>query len=517
MTEETKTTEQPSLPSEAAVETTAVVESVSVAESTAPATEATAYDDATVAMPELESEAVVTTPVVFFEGYSIETLEDLYVKTALGLGAEVFVEKTKQAGSFENLLTLALYERSAESERALEAVERHVKRMQNPEKNFSDQLRDDEGKLVLTMGTPQAPATPGSGPKTVAGEAGRLEFAKRRRGAVRRIPLYNTGFQIVVCAPTPDQLYTLINAMQSDFYTYGRDFGAHFHMYNDLLLKKAVVDMLSPRSGGVTIQANFRAWDRGNNLIDQIRLHDLPHILTGLASTMFPDGYRFKHFCDHEGCTHVEEHLIDVRKLIRHDFAMMPPACIDKMRFNNVDEANAEQTAEYRRQLHGDTVVRFGDLGFRLQVPSLAGYLAAGDEFIASMLRETQASTKRDVLSAVAYRQNRIFTPWVKEVMYYKADGTVELQTPDPMVISEELMAVQLEDTSGVFDRQMMDFMADSQVSHICYPAFKCPSCGNVPKTRNGFLTVDPIRSFFTMSMLRLTNNSPAVLAGPST
>jgi hypothetical protein len=72
-------------------------------------------------------------------------------------------------------------------------------------------------------------------------------------------------------------------------------------------------------------------------------------------------------------------------------------------------------------------------------------------------------------------------------------------------VIADQLSHIQTEDPDKEVMKLIDGFVARSEISHICYPAFACPSCGYMPP--GGYYAVDPEHTFFIISLMRLNRS----------
>ena len=367
--------------------------------------------------------------------------------------------------------------------------------------NLQTEYSSAEGGVVIKQASPK-PKKAGDGPRKItAQDGGFREFAKIS-GTVRRIPLPNSGFSVDICAPTKAAIYEFIHALNLDMTEYGQTMGAHFYMYHDLYVKQTAWTFIQKTIVGATLHN----WDKRNVLEEAVSLHDFSTLLLAIASLMYPNGYReFAHVC--ASCDHVENVNIDLRKLHKTDFTKMPSQCIHDLNMKNRGLMGSDDLRRYHENLNFQEEVRFGTYGFRLKVPSLQDYFTAGDAYNAEV-QKAYGDNVREIDNIINYRFNRILTPWVRTAVAYGEDDTgkedVYSYTDDISVINELMDAVQTEDDDNILRNAITSFINKTQLSHICYPVFECPSCGYMPQTNTGFFTVDPLRVFFTMSLSRL-------------
>lgn len=408
---------------------------------------------------------------------------------------EYFMDLLSQAeDSFQKDLYYRTLTYSREEERRQDALD------MSSSGDLAESYSDGEG-VVIKQATPKSKKSNGGPRKITSEDGGFREFAKIT-GTVRRIPLPNSGFSVDICAPTKSAIYEFILALNLDMSEYGQTMGAHFYMYHDLYVKQTAWAFIQKTIVGATLHN----WDKRNVLEDAISLHDFSTLLWAIASLMYPNGYReFAHLC--ASCGHVEKVHVDIRKLHKTDFTKMPSACIHDLNMKNKFLMDREKLEKYHENMNFQKEIRFENYGIHLSVPSIQQYFTAGDAYNAE-IQKAYGDNLREVENIINHRFNRILTPWVKRISAYgeNDDGEEEefSYTEDISVIGEIMDAIQTEDEEDTVRKSVITFINETQLSHICYPAFECPACGYVPETNTGFLTVDPLRVFFTMSLWRL-------------
>lgn len=429
-----------------------------------------------------------------------EAYDDLYVKLDTAINATTdahFMDLlSREEDSFQRSLYYRTLTYSREEERRQDALD-----MTDPD-NLKTEYTDSDG-IIIRQASPKS-KKPQDGPRKITAEDGGFrEFAKTS-GTVRRIPLPNSGFSVDICAPTKAAIYEFIVSLNLDMSEYGQTMGAHFYMYHDLFIKQTAWTFIRTTIVGATLHN----WDKRNVLEEAISLHDFNTLLWAIASLMYPSGYKeFVHVCASPNCNHTEQVHIDIRKLHKTDFTKMPSACIHDLNMKNRSLMDAAKLETYHANMNFQKEIRFSSYGFQLKVPSIQDYFTAGDAYNTE-IQKAYGDNLREVENIINHRFNRILTPWVKTAVAYgeAEDGTEEVfsYTDDIAVIGKIMDAVQTEDDEGILRNAITSFINETQLSHICYPVFECPTCEHVPKTNTGFFTVDPLRAFFTMSLWRL-------------
>jgi hypothetical protein len=429
---------------------------------------------------------------VFLESLNVEELEILLEARKKSLGEVAYAITAGTEGSYDAILSELSVAHSVDADRSRAAIGE----IKNTEL-FKNRLVVD-GKTIL--GTPKLNRASGNGAVLVGADA--LAAFAIRDGWLKRVVLYNSGFSIDIIAPSLLALNTFFNKAYDATNSYGRQYGGLFFYFHDLMIKEAIVELVLP----LIINSTLRDANRHNTLIRNIKLVDLKLILNAIGALMFPDGFAFTHVCSNPDgtCNHFEEVLIDINKLAFYDFNKMSTDCRQHMARKS--DITQELLATYQHNLGFDgTEIRYLQYGFTMQQPSLSDHLDYGRRYNGELL-STVFVDKPDVVSrAVLYSYYQIYTPFITKLTLYNADGSVDIITEDRDVITHMLLRLQIEDTEGTLIKEFDAFVAKSEISYICYPAVACPSCKYVP--RSGYYTVDPILTFFMLSLTKLNLN----------
>jgi len=374
-----------------------------------------------------------------------------------------------------------------------------IKRIANKD-NFTDKLMKDGAPVLVPIITPRR--KPGAG-NTVSGPRGRLELAMRR-GQLKRIALYNSGFYVDVTAPTERQMDAFYSKIGDALDTYGREFGAHFYMFNDLVIKQEAAEFILP----LVLGATLKNWTKGGNLIRAIRLPDLKTLLWGISTMMWPEGYEYRHVCTNPNtkCTHTETDTIDIRHLYRNNWNLLSEDSVKAMSDLTAVRDMADLDA-YQNSLLMNRTITYKDMVLHLKVPTLQDYLAFGNQYNGEIINGLHANNQMGIYKALEHGFYRIFTPWVERIETFK-DNKLDVVVTEPDLIASELDYLQTMDREEVVSKQLVAFTGDSEVSHFGYPAQACPACGYRAEDSCGYYTVDPLYSFFTQLVRKLTQRS---------
>lgn len=441
-----------------------------------------------------------------------QTLRDAYDLRVAYLGTTAFYTRLMTVGSYENVLYSTVQNYSSEAER----IERALQMIPESERAlFTASIKnpnDPSGKSSIgSIGVSAPPPM-----ADLSGFQGAAVMLSSRKGFQQRVLLVNSGFSVDITAPTPDQLNQLLNKCRSDTEEYGRKFGAHFYLYMDLVIKQNFFDMVISR----IVLSSLKDWEKPGVLVQAIKLADYSHLLMAMCRLMYPNGYpNFAHYCTRpaseshpHGCDHVETIKLDMNSVIHTRFGKLSKEAINHLSRSRIPTAKVSpQTLDTYYQALGfdGQTLMFDQFVFTLRTPSMFDYLQAGAVFNADLLNEISADNTLGIYDAIAYRQMRAFLPYIARVDSVDAAGNVLHSLKDAEGIGVIIDAVVgIDDYREGFYEKMIEFINESQLTHVCYPTFECPACHHHPDIKSGFFTLDPQNTFFTQAYQRLTDIS---------
>lgn len=432
---------------------------------------------------------------VLLEGDPIDRLTELLTAVFLRLGKLDFTRDAATPDTHTNILARQLNEISDEGLRVSESLST----LADPS-TLASKHTSAHGNISLRI-----PVTNTVAEGPVFGHEGLIEFSRRRgKHTSRRVPLLNSGFFLDLESSVNAELHKFFTRVAEDVNAYGKEFGANFYLYSDLLIKKAFVDLFMVSVVG----SNLHMWSKPGVLLENISINDFKAIILILAHLMYPEGYDdFTHACtnpakDESGglvCTHVSKAKIDVHQLLKHDFTKMNDKAIAHMCRKGGTSITKEELAEYRKELNFTKTITFKNWRITLAVPSLQKYLDYGDLFNSELVNDVLADNNNGMYQALGFRYYRTFTPWLVDIALLAEDGSVLVTTPDQSIIPALMDKVQSEDPEQEVLKQFHDYIASTELSYVVYPVAACPACGYVPETKTGYFTVDPAHTFFTL------------------
>ena len=428
----------------------------------------------------------------FLESMDKNAIIELLILRRKILGEEKYDASVETIGSYEDVLSTLLNEHSAEADRVRTAIDKIEDKSQ-----FASKLIRD-GKTIL--GNPVPNRSSGKG-VVLSGSDAKAALAIRT-GRMKRIPLYNSGFFIDIVQPDLGMLNNFFNKAQTKTDSYGRKFGVYFYFFHSLMIEEAVVELIQPLIRNSTL----KNWNKGETLLRNIKHSDLKLILNALGALMFPEGFNYTHVCSNlDGtCTHYEEKVIDINKLVHHNYRKLTNANIITMQQQK--EINQESLDLYQKQLGFDgKEIRHNSWGFTLKVPSIQDHLDYGRMFNGNLLNNTFVDNSSDIDRALLFSFYRVYTPYISKLTLYDENNEVDIITEDKEVIADTLAQLQESDKDSSISTALNSYISDTEISYLGYPSSTCPECGHIPKS--GYDTVDPLHNFFIQSIMKLSKS----------
>ena len=443
--------------------------------------------------------------ILTFLGVSVEALRKLIIDRIALEGNLKFLSQVEEVGTHSNLLYFALDANGGEVLRQKEFLD------ENPDPKMDYRLMNDD-KTRTILGVRAVEGDKSSGKQTLSGQAGVLKLIASRKGNVRRIPLYNSGFSIDICVPTVDQISTLLRQCRLDRAHYESQIGAPFYMYFDRLLKVNFIEFLR----SLIVFSTLENYQKGEVLLTSIKLADYNAIMGHIAALMFPKGYeQLRHFCtrpldkDHpNGCDHVTEVKADLYRLIQTRYSKLDADAVAHM-VRAADpqvKITQQDLVKYQTMLGFDrkAPVVFGEYRFHLTTPTLADHLEAAEAFNTILLNEVEADNTNGILTAMKPRELRVFLPYIKRVEQLDEFGEVANIIDDKYVIQYILDEISGDEKIvKEFSENLRAYINDSQLTYVCYPVFECPACKYVPDIPSNFFVLDAQNTFFTTALLK--------------
>lgn len=393
------------------------------------------------------------------------------------------------------------------------------KTLDNPEASWAQGYTSDDGKEVYL----RKPSNKRPTERRLLIGAGARERASQSigMGIVTRVPLPHTGYSVTLMPRSEQDYLDLEYLMTLDKARAGRDTVGMIFQNSHIKLVSRVWEFIRESIKSANRQ-NFDDLDLG----DEIRITDLPILQWGMACTMYPNGYPLDLPCSAGPniCRHVEHVLLDIDKLLWINSNGLTATQRAKLAKNH--PLSKEEVNDYQQNTVSPftKVVQVSPVHkIVLKVPTINEYIAAGEEWLASM---TEAATKiftgddneenvrRYVKRVIDMSGLREYSHWIERIIFDDLDevegemevaDTLKTLSGDPDILQNTLQAIQ-------------EFIEQSTIALIAIPNFACPKCENDYVTDEHsehpeLIPLDMMKHFFMLKDLRLAPHMQNQLA----
>lgn len=325
-------------------------------------------------------------------------------------------------------------------------------------------------------------------------------------GTVVQIPLWHSGFWITIKAPSESSLLELQRRLIESKVNLGRSTHGLIFANTSSYIANWLVDFVIAHTYDTTLK------NPEINLKKYIRVLDLPTVIWGLATTIWPNGFQYARACvaDPEKCKNVEKEKINLNKLLWPDRSQLTEWQISHMANRSGSSMSDESVQRYQDEFligKGRKVEITSDISINLKVPSIEEYLVAGNKWIEAIIQQvdgTLAEDDSDIVRDIAITQlgkassMRQYVHWIESI---DAGGSIIDDNESIEQVIDSMSVV--DDVRTIYYKEIIKYINDSTMAVIAIPAFTCPKCGgenksDLPRFPN-LIPIDVMSSFFTL------------------
>lgn len=452
---------------------------------------------------ELTSEELVKFYRLIFPELSIETIGKALTAETVRLGNTDFVKDIKNLESYSYLLKKMLDEYTDQIVFASKALE-HIKnpRMVSSDYEYRPKDENDTGFMLKNMTLKLDKAFDGA---EVRGRKAKMMIRANNKN-IKKTYLYNSGFHIVLRAPSMIEINLAYNQLEESMGTYGRILGAIFYMYSDVKIKEILWDFIEK----LVVNSNLDNWELPNVLRESVSLIDFHLILLNIGTLIFKQGFEFNHVCGNTECRHTVTELIDLKLLQLTDFSKVP---FERLRwFASSSKVTQEDVITYRNELGfvTDSLVLGENVRINRKVPTIGEYLDSGVSFNDTMARSIHDIRDETMVDQyLRFNYCQMFMPWISSIEFLTETGEVSFKITERDDIQVALDEIQKTGDYETFINKMEAFMQNAIITHIGYLTKPCIRCGYVPDGAiGGFTPFDVQSAFFSILVMRLIQHS---------
>ena len=310
--------------------------------------------------------------------------------------------------------------------------------------------------------------------------------AKVGMGTVKRIPLWHTGIWIALKAPREGDLLDMHRAMLDEKVAIGRQTGGMAFSNRRVYITSVLVDFIASHIFDTTYQ------DKKADLLDVIRINDLPTLVAGLASMVYPKGFTYEASCmaNPEECRHVVHQKANPDKMVWTDYSQLNEYQINHMSRFTGSTMTENMVKEYQAQFKFASARRFmldeeNDIAITLRNPSIRQHINSGQTWVNSLQRSLEEIVSIDLSQAdrLAIAENKASVTIMRSHQHYveniESDNAVVVAGDNDDQITQLLEDITPNDRlREKFFEEIIRFIDDTTISVVAATDFVCPSCG---------------------------------------
>ena len=348
-------------------------------------------------------------------------------------------------------------------------------------------------------------------------------------GSIFQVPLWHTGIWLTFKPPLDSELVELnrilvAQKMELGRYTYGLAFS------NSIVYTiEHLVDFALRHVYDASIKLDV---SNPRTLKDIIVSHDIPSLLWGLASAMYPKGFQYRRACaaDPATCNHVIEELINLRKLLWVDRASLTDWQRAHMASWRSASKDMDSLKKYREEMLklNDYTVKFHEdtpqeMRIILRSPSISEYIDAGYRWVGSIVdlvdktlaaKNNQAEREKLITQYGQATAMRQYTHWIRSIEFdhQVVEGSeIQRTIEDREAIEKVCDALSGDDAiRNHFLEQVGTYINESTIAVVGIPTYDCPACQSVQESNlvlphhKNIIPLDVQQTFFALLTQRM-------------
>lgn len=387
--------------------------------------------------------------------------------------------------------------------------------LNRPGANWEQLIKSEAGPLTLSR-----PNFKKNGEQELVGEKAVLKLSSAMNlGQMLNVPFWHSGLWLKMKAPSDATLLNLENRIAEEKAMLGRQTnGFVFSNASAYIYDYLTTAILSDVYGGSTDKRDVI------ELRKLIKITDIPTLVWGYLSTIYPNGYPLAQPCVNSigKCNHVEHEMIMISKLMWVDKSSLGEGHIAHMtkRDKVMDD---EQIFKYQQTLPvgGDKLIKINDtLSIVLAVPSIQDYIDAGYKWVESIERmvagsfaasKTGDERNEYILKMSATMSLRQYSHWIKEIHFYDdpsdPDTINYIKDKDTLETSMDNLSKD-DDVAAKIIEKVAEYIDASTLAVVGIPRYQCPVCnadqGKFLPADRYIIPLDVVRIFFTLQSQRM-------------
>lgn len=355
----------------------------------------------------------------------------------------------------------------------------------------------------------------------LSGEAALLRVQSRlAMGAHVQIPLWNSGIWVTIKPPHDDAFLELQERIALEKIDLGRATrGLVFDNYQVYTMHH-VMDFVYRHITATTLKFGQEGIEAA--LDEAILITDIPNLLLGVLSTMYPHGYELTQPCtaDISKCTEVFRGLINLTKIGWVDVNRFTEAQRKHMSNRRSESVSLDDVKAYQDAFPSQesAVVKLrGDINIVLEVPNMARYRDSGQRWVDAIDTDTarafgtelQGQAREDYM----FRQAVIsslgaYSHWYKQIVIL-GDNDDDQIIVDRVTLEATAKTLSADnDVVYQVERAIKHYNDYASCTIVGIVNFECPKCKQTqlrPDAPNQvIIPIDVVSTFFTLLSKRL-------------
>jgi len=304
------------------------------------------------------------------------------------------------------------------------------------------------------------------------------------------VPLWHTGIYVTLTPPKNKRILNLEMAIAKNTIDLGRKTNTLIYSNYSAVYMRIVTEFIAEHIVSTSLSV-----PDDKDLFDIIKINDLPLLITGILSAMYPKGYDVTRTCkntleflDNENkpkCDYSVTGKIMPEKMLWVDRKMLTKKALEHMSNQRPESMSYDEVIEYQSTMTKYTKeIEIDDGMFvGLELPSINEVIADGSEWVDKIINDveslftdaTSEEAKNIRVSEMASSMMlSIYGAWYTKI--YTTDDTIyETKKSDVISIMEELS-----DDETILDKTLTsikEFIEESSFAIVATPNYICPKC----------------------------------------
>lgn len=336
-------------------------------------------------------------------------------------------------------------------------------------------------------------------------------------GGYVRVPCWHSGVWCTVSAPTDEDIIALDIAISDAKILFGRATGGLVYSNSIVYTIKHLMDFVLKCTAETTV-----VLEKGNlqELRSVLVVNDLPILLLGIMSAMYPEGYQYQQPCVNNPakCQYILKELLDLSLLLFDDTTKLSDEQTAFMcggNFKRPGSKTLESVKEYQNKFNRESSVielPGSSIKIYLALPTIERWESNGVQWVDTVVDDAQEYLSADVSEDTRNAEIMRFAnaSVMRNYGHYVSHITVGTnEIKDDKTISESLARLSgKKEYRTAFTNGINKYIAETTIALVAIKTFKCPNCGDLNHESNALdpalIPLDVISLFFDTCGRRL-------------